>query len=86
MCSPSFAAITSGRDSVQQARQLQCRLVALLYGPATRCKPKVMIWRRLVLRFCIRPIDGAFEAPGHHGYPRAFDLIRVSAPKARWAT
>ena len=21
-----------------------------------------------------------------HGYPRAFDLIRVSAPKARWAT
>ena len=38
------------------------------------------------LRFCIRPIDGAFEAPGHHGYPRAFDLIRDSAPKARWAT
>jgi hypothetical protein len=29
MCSPSFTAITSGRDSVQQARQLQCRLVAL---------------------------------------------------------
>ena len=28
MCSPSFTAITSGRDSVQQARQLQCRLVA----------------------------------------------------------
>jgi len=25
-------------------------------------------------------------APGHHGYPRAFDLIRDSAPKARWAT
>jgi hypothetical protein len=24
--------------------------------------------------------------PGHHGYPRAFDLIRVSAPKAIWAT
>ena len=32
-----------------------------LYGPAARCKPKMMIWRRLVLRFCIRPIDGAFE-------------------------
>ena len=28
MCSPSFTAITSGRDSVQQARQLKCRLVA----------------------------------------------------------
>jgi len=25
-------------------------------------------------------------APGHHGYPRAFDLIRDSAPKARRAT
>ena len=33
----------------------------ILYGPAARCKPKIMIWRRLVLRFCIRPIDGAFE-------------------------
>jgi hypothetical protein len=61
-------------------------LIGPLYGPAARCKPKVMIWRRLVLRFCIRPIDGAFEAPGHHGYPRAFDLIRYSAPKARRAT
>jgi len=29
-----------------------------LYGPAARCKPKMMIWRKLVLRFCIRPIDG----------------------------
>ena len=24
--------------------------------------------------------------PCHHGYPRALDLIRVSAPKAIWAT
>jgi hypothetical protein len=24
--------------------------------------------------------------PGHHGYPRALDLIRDSAPKAKWAT
>jgi hypothetical protein len=24
--------------------------------------------------------------PGHHGYPRALDLIRDSAPKARRAT
>jgi len=39
-----------------------------------------------VLRFCIRPVNGAVFAPGHHGYPRALDLIRVSAPKAIWAT
>ena len=36
--------------------------MALLYGPAARCKPKMMIWRRLVLRFCIRPIDGALSS------------------------
>jgi hypothetical protein len=60
--------------------------VAHLYGPAARCKPKMMIWRRLVLRFCIRPIDGDFELLAIMDYPRAFDLIRVSAPKARRAT
>jgi len=83
------SALGSPAESVQipaLVRQAKVSGVARLYGPAARCKPKVMIWRRLVLRFCIRPIDGAFEAPGHHGYPRAFDLIRVSAPKARWAT
>ena len=32
--------------------------------------------RKLVLHFCIWLIDGAFGTPGHHGYPRAFDLIR----------
>src|SRR6516225_2154245 len=31
-------------------------LMALLYGPAARCKPKVTIWRSWVLRFCIRPL------------------------------
>src|SRR5438309_454688 len=36
-------------------RFARCLLVARLYGPAARCKPKVMIWRILVLRFCIRP-------------------------------
>ena len=40
---------------------MPCLQLALLYGPAARCKPKMMIWRRLVLRFCIRPFDGAFE-------------------------
>ena len=28
-------------------------------GPAVRCKLDLMIWRRLVLRFCIRPLNGA---------------------------
>jgi len=35
-------------------------LLALLYGPAVRCKLDLMIWRRLVLRFCIRPLNGGF--------------------------
>jgi len=60
--------------------------LAHLYGPAARCKPKVMIWRRLVLRFCIRPLLMEPLRLGHHEYPRVFDLIGVSAPKARWDT
>src|SRR6516162_1190900 len=43
----------SRRLSTRDAADL---LVALLYGPAARCKPKVMIWRSWVLRFCIRPL------------------------------
>src|SRR6516162_7793504 len=34
----------------------ECLLLAHLYGPAARCKPKVTIWRSWVLRFCIRPL------------------------------
>jgi len=34
-------------------------LMALLYGPAVRCKPDFNK-RRVVLRFCIRPLHGAF--------------------------
>ena len=37
------------------------RLLALMHGPAARCKPKSDDLEKLVLRFCIRPIDGAFE-------------------------
>jgi hypothetical protein len=39
----------------------RCLLLAHLYGPAARCKPKMVIWGRLVLRFCIRPVDRAFK-------------------------
>ena len=31
-------------------------------------------------------LERSVSVPGHHGYPRALDLIRVSAPKAIWAT
>ena len=41
-------------------RGLGCRFLARLYGPAARCKPKSDDLEKLVLRFCIRPIDGAF--------------------------
>ena len=39
----------------KQYRTNAVPLLAHLHGPAARCKPKMMIWRRLVLRFCIRP-------------------------------
>ena len=32
-----------------------------------------------VLHQCIRPLLGAFSAPGHHGYQRACDLISGQA-------
>ena len=60
-------------------------LSVLQNGPAARCKPKMIDLKQLVLRFCIRPIDGAFELLAIMDI-RAFDLIRVSAPKARRAT
>jgi hypothetical protein len=37
--------------------------MALLYGPAVRCKLDLTIWRGLVLRFCIRPLLGAASLP-----------------------
>jgi hypothetical protein len=57
--------------------------LARLYGPAARCKPKMTTWRKLVLRFCIRPLNGTFFVPGHHGYPYAPDLILGQALKGQ---
>ena len=37
-----------------------------------------------VLHQCIRPLTGAFCAPGHHGYQRACDLISGSASTGHW--
>ena len=31
--------------AAEQAKWKGCRILAHLYGPAARCKPKVMIWR-----------------------------------------
>src|SRR5262249_57040661 len=50
----------SGWYKVKRAERKRCLFLAHLYGPAVRCKPEVMIWRLLVLRFCIRPLSGAF--------------------------
>jgi hypothetical protein len=36
-----------------------------------------------VLHQCIRPLIGAFCAPGHHGYQRACDLISGQASTGR---
>src|SRR6202163_1494758 len=51
-----------------------------LYGPAARCKPKMMIWRTLVLRFCIRPVDGAIELLAIMGI-RARSISFASRPR-----
>ena len=37
----------------------------------------------IVSRICIRPVEGSVLLPGHHGYPRASDLIRDKALEGR---
>jgi hypothetical protein len=55
--------------------QIFSERIALLYGPAARCKPNLT---ELMGLAPLHPaLDGTF-----HGYPSALDLIRVSAPKA----
>ena len=53
--------VRSQGDSSRASHDLPRQLMAHLYGPAARCKPKSDDLEKLVLRFCIRPIDGAFE-------------------------
>src|SRR5262249_53527722 len=50
-----------------------------MYGPAVRCKKTSQVGGSAVLHQCIRPLIGAFCAPGHHGYQRACDLISGEA-------
>jgi hypothetical protein len=68
------------RSFYSEIVQRMSLLLARLYGPAVRCKQKVMQRRGLVLRICIRPVDGAW-APGHDGYPRALDLNSRPGPE-----
>ena len=53
--------------------------MAPIYGPAVRSKKISTILRLAVLHQCIRPLLGAYCAPGHHGYQRACDLISGQA-------
>jgi hypothetical protein len=49
-----------------------------MYGPAV-CRKKFFDPAVAVLHQCIRPLIGAFCAPGHHGYQRACGLISGQA-------
>jgi hypothetical protein len=57
--------------------------MAFLYGPAVRCKLDMMTWRWLVLRFCIRPLNGALLLLAIMEYPRTSDLILGKALNGR---
>ena len=59
--------------------------MAHLYGPAAR-KAKNDDPEMIGLALLYPAREWNCCVPGHHGYPRALDLIRVSAPKAIWAT
>ena len=51
-----------------------CLRVARLYGPAVRCKPDVDL--EMIGPALLYPaLERNAYVPGHHGYPRASDLI-----------
>jgi hypothetical protein len=52
-----------------------------LYGPAVRCKPNVK--ERVGLAHLYPALAWSVCAPGHHGYPRAPDLILRKALRGR---
>ena len=64
--------------------------------PMSACGPSVWTGRSLQaesddlevigLALLYPALERNVSVPGHHGYPRALDLIRDSAPKARRAT
>ena len=87
MCSPSFTAITSGRDSVQQARQLQSRIVALNSGMAADlCLsfPNRMLIRRYTYdpktQTLGSPVDILKGLPSSHNHQSARLLFGPDAP------
>src|SRR5690349_18011506 len=58
-----------------------------MYGPAVRRKRYSSRRWTAVLHQCIRPLIGARDAPGHHGYQRACDLVyRIGLEWAVWVT
>ena len=81
-------AASTGRTRDRTRPMLQKRQKALARAPSTR-DPNVWSGRAsqevfvelavAVLHQCIRPLIGAFGAPGHHGYQRACDLISGQA-------
>jgi hypothetical protein len=58
------------------------QIMTQVYGPAVRCKLNLLSGSD----WSCSSVSGPFlerTAPGHHGYPRASDLIRVKALKGR---
>src|SRR6266498_353946 len=53
-----------------------------VYGPAVRCKPKIATERQ-GLALLYPGLEWSVFAPGHHGYPRAPDLILGKALRGR---
>jgi hypothetical protein len=80
----SGTAKNTQRRPIERSARNMGRLLALIACAA--CDPDVWSGRALqenfdrdggcaVLHQCIRPLIGAFCAPGYHGYQRACDLI-----------
>jgi hypothetical protein len=85
-----FTAAQTGRTHDRTRPMLQKRQKVLAKAAPSTHDPNVWSGRalqenfhrvggRAVLHQCIRPLIGAFCAPGHHGYQRACDLVTGQA-------
>src|SRR5215475_2785183 len=68
-----------------------CGRMSVLGGKAVMQQTSPQIAREFdrdggcaVLHQCIRPLIGAFCAPGHHGYQRACELVSGQASMGHW--
>ena len=81
-CRPNQAMSAVGAEAENICSRRAIRLLTQLYGPAVRCKPNLKNGG-VGLAHLYQALAWSVCAPGHHGYPRAPDLILRKALRGR---